>query len=131
MVVKSGNELLNEESQKYTTDRCQVEVVDYERDLKLEGWAVSHEFPATKNDDVVCQDRKSGLFHSRHRCHSWLEVEILGMEARNGRESLVKDRPKFDTEWAIDGRQRQRLENIGRGSRSHCDAVVFAMRRAT
>lgn len=53
---ESREELLNEQRQEDTTDGGEVEVVDEEERLELEGLAVAHQLPAAKDDGVVNDD---------------------------------------------------------------------------
>lgn len=90
---ESGHQLLNEESQKSTTDRGQVEVVDHEQSVQLVCRAVTHQLSASKNDNIVDNDGNSTLLQRRHGRDHWPEIKILGMIALDSREGLVEERP--------------------------------------
>lgn len=53
MVPDGGDQLLDEQSQKRCADGGQVEVVDHEQQVQLEGLAVLHERATTEDDDIV------------------------------------------------------------------------------
>lgn len=56
-----GDKLLNEKSQESAADKGQVEVVDQEERPQLEGLAVAHQLPATKDYNVVNDDEDTRL----------------------------------------------------------------------
>lgn len=89
----SGQKLLNEESQEEAADGGQVEVVDEEEGLELEGLAVAHQLSATKDDEVVDDDEDGRRLQSRHGSLERHELEVIGRVANDGREELVKDGP--------------------------------------
>lgn len=113
-----GKKLLNEESQKRTTDQSQVEVVDKEETLELERLAVAHPLATTENDAVVDDDEDGGRLHGRHGSLERHKLEVIGGVADDSGESLVKDGPQVNTKGAVDGRQRQLLVE-GSGRRRH------------
>lgn len=80
---QSRQELLNEERQKTTRDDGQVQVVDFERAVQLEGSAVPHDLAATQNDDVVRDERDDGLLVCGHDRLAGDEVELLARVAEH------------------------------------------------
>jgi len=93
MVVEGRHQLFNKQRQQNCADTREVKVVDHERKVQLESWAVPHNFPSSKYYHVVCNNRQSALLHCRHGGYSWLEVEVLRVIALHGREGFVEDRP--------------------------------------
>lgn len=93
MTRHSWHKLLNEESQETTADGSEVEVVDHEQTIQLEGWTIAHQLSAPKNDYVVCDDHQSTLLDGRHRRHTRFEFEVLWVVALDGREDLVEEWP--------------------------------------
>lgn len=89
----SGQKLLNEESQEEAADGGQVEVVDEEERLELEGLAVAHQLSAAKDDEVVDDDEDGRRLQSGHGSPKGHELEVIGRVANDGREELVKDGP--------------------------------------
>lgn len=118
-----GKKLLNEESQKRTTDQSQVEVVDKEETLELERLAVAHPLATTENDAVVDDDEDGSRLHGRHGSLERHKLEVIGGVADDSGESLVKDGPQMNTKGAVDGRQRQLLVE-GSGRRRHDGRIV-------
>lgn len=93
IVVKLGNQLLNEEDQEDAADGGQVEVVDEEERLELEGLPVAHQLAATKDDDVVDDDEDGGRLERRHWGLKGNELEFLGRESNNGLPGLAENGP--------------------------------------
>ena len=71
-----GQQLLNEEGQEDAADDGQVEVVDQEERLELEGLAVAHELAATEDDGVVDDDEDTRLLERRHGRDALVEVKV-------------------------------------------------------
>lgn len=115
----SGDELLNEENQKNAADGGQVEVVDEEERLQLEGLAVAHERAATEDDAVVDDDEDGRRLERGHGRLEGDELEVSHGVTRDGGPCLVEYGPQVDAEGAVDGGQRQLLEEGGRGCRRH------------
>jgi len=88
-----GEQLLNEEGQQDSADRGQVEVVDQEERLQLEGFSVAHQAPAAEDDDVVDHDEDAGLPQRRHGRGACSEPEVIGGIAHDQLEGLVEDGP--------------------------------------
>ena len=61
MVVQSGDQLLEEQCQQNGADAGEVEVVDHEQGVQLEGWSVAHQLPSTQDYNIVCKNRKPAL----------------------------------------------------------------------
>ena len=59
-----GKKLLNEESQESTADQSQVEVVDEEETLELEGLTVAHPFATTEDDGIIDNDKDRSRLES-------------------------------------------------------------------
>jgi hypothetical protein len=114
----SGQKLLNEESQKSTTDQSQIEVVDQEEALELERLAVAHPLATTEDDAVVDSNEDGCRLDSGHGSLERHKLEVIGGVADNSSESLVEDGPQVNTKGTVDGRQRQLLVK-GSGSRRH------------
>lgn len=89
----SAEELLNEESQEDTADEGQIEVVDQEEALELEGLAVAHQFPTAKDDEVVEDDKDACLLEGGHGSNSGLEPEVIGRVSHDASEDLVEYGP--------------------------------------
>jgi hypothetical protein len=89
----SGQKLLNEESQEEAADGGQVEVVDEEERLELEGLAVAHQLSAAKDNEVVDDDEDGRRLQGGHGSLKRHELEVIGRVANDGREQLVKDGP--------------------------------------
>lgn len=61
MVVEGWNQLLEEQGQQNGADAGEVEVVDHEQGVQLQGWSVTHQLPSTEDYNVVCKNCKSAL----------------------------------------------------------------------
>jgi hypothetical protein len=106
------HKLLNEENQKDAADSGKVEVVDQEQGLELEGLTVAHELAASKDDGIVDDNEDRSGLQSRHRSLEWDEFEFAGRVADNGSPGLVKDRPQMDAKGAVEGWQRNLLQDL-------------------
>lgn len=96
-----GQKLLDEQKQEKTTDQGQVEVVDLEEEVELEGLATTHELSATKDDDVVANEHGGRLLEGSHRGLSGDKAEVLGLVALDRNEGLLKDGPQLETEGTV------------------------------
>lgn len=118
-----GKKLLNEESQESTADQGQVEVVDEEETLELEGLTIAHPFATTKDDGIVDDDKDRCRLESGHGGLERHKLEVIGGVADNSSESLVKDGPQVNAKRPVDGWQRKLLvESSGR--RRHDGRIV-------
>lgn len=86
-------ELLNEESQEYSADGGEIEVVDQEQGLELERLAVAHELSAGENDEVIDDNEDGRRLERGHRRLEWHEFEVISLLANNCLEGLVEDGP--------------------------------------
>lgn len=111
-----GNKLLDEEDQEDTADGGQVEVVDEEQSLELEGLAVAHESATTKDDGIVDDDEDGGRLEGRHGRLKGNKLELGGRVTDDGRPSLVEDGPQVDAKGAIHGGHGKLLKK-----RRHCE----------
>lgn len=98
--------LLNVQGQKNTTDNGQVQVVDEEERLELEGLTVAHELAASKNDDVVDDDEDGRGLECRHGRLEGDELELAGGISHHSRPCLVEDGPEMDSKGAVERWQR-------------------------
>lgn len=87
------DELLEEEQQKRQADGGEVEVVNQEQRLELEGLTVAHKLPTAKDDGVVDGDEDGGRLERRHGSLERHELEVGDRVAHDGRPGLVEDRP--------------------------------------
>lgn len=124
MMIDCRQQLLNKQHQKDATDGCEVEVVDHKQPIQLERRTLAHQLPAAENNHIVCRDGQKTLLHRRHGRNTRLKVEVLGMITLQRREDLVEDRPQVDAEWAINGRNWQRLHDGGHDFRSGRNMVM-------
>lgn len=88
-----GHELLNEENQEDERDGREVEVVDQEESLKLEGLTVAHELAATENDGVVDDNEDGCRLEGGHGCLERDKLELLSGIANNHLPALAEDGP--------------------------------------
>ena len=86
-------QLLNEEGQQYAGDGSEVEVVDQEKGLELEGFAVAHELAATENNDIVQDDENACLLKSGHWRLPGDEAELADGITGEKSPCFVKDGP--------------------------------------
>ena len=86
-------QLLNEESQQKGADGGQVQVVDEEERLELEGLAVAHQLSTAEDDEVVDDDEDGRRLERGHGRLEGHELEVIGRVANDGRPELVKDGP--------------------------------------
>lgn len=93
LTVDGRNKLLNEENEKNTADGREVEVVDQEQRLELEGLAVAHHLAPTEDDGIVDDDEDGSRLESRHGSLEGDELELAGGIADNGGPGLVEDGP--------------------------------------
>lgn len=89
----SGQQLLDEEGQEGGGDGSQVEVVDQEQGLELEGLSVAHKLTATEDDGVVDSHEYSSLLQGGHGRLSRGEPEVADRIANNGSPGFVKNGP--------------------------------------
>lgn len=108
-----GHKLLNEEDEKDTADGSQVEVVDEEQRLELEGLAVAHVLAAAKDDGVVDDNEDGGRLEGRHGGLERHKLELVGRVAGDGSPGLVEDGPQVDAKGAIDRRHGDLFEKRG------------------
>jgi hypothetical protein len=123
---QGGEKLLNEESQKTTADDGQVQVVDLERTVQLEGRAAPHELTAAQNDSVVYNERNDRLFVRRHDGAARHEAELLGRVAKHLLPCGREDGPEGDTERTVESREAD-LEVLECGH--DCVCVVMRLLR--
>ena len=93
MSPNSRHQLLNEESQQCATDQSQVQVVDHEQGVQLQGSALLHELPATEDDDIVGDEKDGRRLEGGKRSDTLDKLEFAGRIADDLLEGLVKDRP--------------------------------------
>jgi hypothetical protein len=118
-----GKKLLNEESQESTADQSQVEIVNEEETLELEGLTVAHPFATTEDDGVVDNNEDRCRLESGHGGLERHKLEVIGGVANNSSECLVKDGPQVNAKRPVDGWQRKLLvESSGR--RRHDGRIV-------
>lgn len=86
-------QLFNEEGQEDRRNGRQVEVVDQEKSLELEGLAVAHELSTAENDSVVDQNEYARLFQCRHGRDTWHELELIRRIPGERSPCLVEDGP--------------------------------------
>lgn len=117
------HKLLNEESQKSTTDRCQVEVVNHEEAVEYKRRSVSHEFSTTKDYNVVQDQRGDRLLQGRGDGLADLELEVFWRITEDGRVEIAKHRPDSDTKWSVECWQTNldALEKVGHRSKRMSD----------
>lgn len=96
-----GQELLNKQDEEKTADQGQVEVVDLEEEVELEGLATTHELSATEDDDVVADEHGGSLLEGSHWGLSRDEAEVLGLVALDRGEGLLEDGPQLETEGTV------------------------------
>jgi hypothetical protein len=89
----SRKKLLNVESQKSTANNGQVEVVDEEKALELEGLAVAHELTTAEDYEVVDDDKDGCGLEGRHGRLEGDELELGNGISYDGRPCLVEDWP--------------------------------------
>lgn len=93
MPDEGGNELLNEEGEQDSADEGEVEVVDDEEGVELEGLAVAHDLAADEDDDVVRDEGGGGLGQAGHWGLAGDEIEAGGLVAAQGLEGPGEDGP--------------------------------------
>jgi hypothetical protein len=114
-VPDQGREkLLNEESQKTTTDDCQVQVVDLERTVQAESRTAPHELTTAQNDGVVYNERNDRLFVCRHESAAGHEAELLGRVAKHLLPCGGEDGPESDAEGTVESRKADLEAGEGR-----------------
>lgn len=111
-----GDKLLKEEDQEGTADESEVEVVDEEKGLELERFAVAHHLATTKDDGIVDNNEDGCRLQSRHGSLKGDKLEVIGRVADNSSPSLVKDGPQVDAKGAIDRRPGELVEKRSRHS---------------
>lgn len=120
------DELLNEEGQEDAANGSQVEVVDEEEGLELEGLAGAHVLASTKDDGVVDDDEDGGRLEGRHGGLKRHKLEVVGRVADDGSPCLVEDGPQVDAKGAIDRGHRDLFEE-----RSHFGECWFCAAEET
>lgn len=96
-----GQKLLNKQNQEKTADQRQVEVVDLEEEVELEGLTTAHELSATKDDDVVDDEHSGSLLEGSHGGLARDEAEVLGLVALDRGEGLFEDGPQLETKGTV------------------------------
>lgn len=86
-------QLLDEEGQEDGRDGSQVEVVNEEKCLELEGRAVAHKLATSKDDGVVNSNEKSCLLQGGHGRLPGDKPEVANRVASEEGPDLVKDGP--------------------------------------
>lgn len=89
----SGEELLSEKGQEGGADEGEVEIVDEEERLELEGLTASHQLSSTEDYNVVYKDKDGSLLQGRHGSLSSDELEVVSWVARNELEGLAENGP--------------------------------------
>lgn len=117
MVIDSGDQLLEEQDEQYSTDGRQVEVMHDKGAFELQCASVAHDFATTKDDEVVGQNCGSGFLQGRHGRLSGLEVEVLRVVSHDSAEGAVEDWPEVHAKGALDAWEWDLLEQIHRASR--------------
>lgn len=107
-----GNQLLGKKRKQYPTNSREVEVVDLEEKVELEGLAVAHQLSAAEDNNVVCDERDCACLEGRKRCLALYESEILGFVASDGLEDSLKDGPELKAKRAVE-RRRAVLDPVG------------------
>lgn len=90
---KSGQELLNKQSQQDSTDSSQEEVVNHEESVQLESGHLLHDLTATENDHIVGDQDSGGLLKGGERSDTLSEFELAGGVSHNHLIGLIKERP--------------------------------------
>lgn len=88
-----GQQLLDKERQEDGRNGSQVEVMDQEQRLQLEGLAVAHNLTTPEDDGIVDSNEDSRLLQGRHGSLPSGEPELADGIASNGGPDLVKDGP--------------------------------------
>ncbi|GMF73830.1 unnamed protein product [Aspergillus oryzae] len=99
-----GQKLLDEKGQQSRADRGQVEVVDHEQGVELEGREILHDHTTSKDYDVVGDKHRGGFPESGHGGLSLNKLELAGRIAHDLLESLVEDGPEVDAKGPINCR---------------------------
>lgn len=120
---KSGQELLNKQSQKDGTNGSQDEVVEHEQSVQLEGRQLLHDLTATENNDVVGDQHGRGLLKGGHGGHALDELELAGGVTHNLLVGLVEQRPQVDAKRPVQGGERHFLKEVGHDERRGPDVV--------
>lgn len=113
MSPNSRQQLFNEESQQCAADQSQVQVVDHEQSVQLQGSALLHELPATEDDGIVGDEEDGGLVEGGQRSDTLDELEFAGRVADDFLKGLVKDGPEVNAEWPIYCRNGEILKDLG------------------
>lgn len=113
------DQLLNKEKQKNAADGSEVEVVNEEQRLELEGLTAAHQLATSENDGVVDDDEDGRRLERRHGRLERNELEVIGRVADDGSPSLVEDGPQVDAKRAVHRGQRQLLVECRHGSGGH------------
>lgn len=95
------DELLQEEHKKSTRDESEVEVVDEEERLELEGLTVAHQLATTEDDGIVDDDENGSRLEGRHGRLERNELEFIDGVADDSSPCLVEDGPQVDAKRAI------------------------------
>lgn len=93
MSPDGGHQLFNEESQQRATDQGEVEVVDHEKGVQLQGSAFLHDLAAAEDDDIVGDEKDGGMLEGRQRRHTLNELEFASGIAHDLLKGLVEDGP--------------------------------------
>jgi hypothetical protein len=117
------NQLFKEQHQQYPADGCEIEVVNLEESVELVRRAVLHELAATEDDDVVRHKHNRALCQRRHGRLARYEAEILWSVSFDHSKGLLKDGPKRDAKWPVQG-GKANLEPRLLLYRRHCDVLI-------
>lgn len=90
---KGWQKLLDEEGQQDRTDGGQVEVVDHEQAIELQGREVLHDLTATEDDYVVGDQSSGSLLKGGHGGDALDKFELRRGVPDDGGEGLVEDGP--------------------------------------
>jgi hypothetical protein len=93
IVVQRRDHLLGEKGKETSTDKGEVEVVEFEEEAELDGVAGAHELSTTKDDEVVHDQHRERSAICREVCLCLDELEVFRMVSVDSDISLIEDGP--------------------------------------
>lgn len=90
---EGGHKLLNKEGQENGADSSEVEIMNKEGTLELEGLPVAHPLTSTEDDGVVQDNEDGRLLQGRHGSLPLDKLKVANRIAGDGRPGLVEDGP--------------------------------------
>lgn len=109
------HQLFHKKSQEDRADSGEVEVVDHEQSVQLDGLEPLHDLAAAEDEGIVGDEQRGGLVESGQGGDAFDELEVAGGVSDDVLKGLVEDGPQMNAKGTIYSRGGDVLEEVG-----HC-----------